>query len=54
LRRDYLFEPPSVLNVKGKGEMTCYRMIGHADVLSNAGKNSLHLPPAQDAAPTAA
>ena len=54
LRRDYLFEPPSVLNVKGKGEMTCYRMIGRADVLSDAGKNHLHLPPAQDAAPTAA
>jgi len=54
LRRDYLFEPPSVLNVKGKGEMTCYRMIGRADVLSDAGKSHLHLPPAQDAAPTAA
>jgi len=30
LRHEYLFEPPNVLNVKGKGEMTSYRMIGRA------------------------
>ncbi len=28
LRHDYLFGPPTVLNLKGKGEMTCYRLIG--------------------------
>lgn len=34
LRHDFLFEPPNVLNVKGKGEMVSYRLvgrIGHAD-----------------------
>lgn len=30
LRLDYLFEPPNVLNVKGKGEMTSYRLVGKA------------------------
>lgn len=28
LRQDFLFEPPSVLNVKGKGEMASYRLVG--------------------------
>lgn len=28
LRHEFLFEPPNVLNVKGKGEMTSYRLIG--------------------------
>jgi class 3 adenylate cyclase len=28
LRLDYLFEPPNTLNVKGKGEMTSYRLVG--------------------------
>jgi class 3 adenylate cyclase len=41
LRHDYLFEPPSVLNVKGKGEMTSYRMIGR--VASSAVGNVYHL-----------
>jgi len=30
LRHDFLFEPPNVLNIKGKGEMTSYRLIGRA------------------------
>jgi class 3 adenylate cyclase len=28
LRLDFLFEPPNVLNVKGKGEMVSYRLVG--------------------------
>ena len=28
LRQDFLFEPPSVINVKGKGEMASYRLVG--------------------------
>jgi class 3 adenylate cyclase len=39
LRLDFLFEPPNVLNVKGKGEMTSYRMIGRASHASNTGLN---------------
>lgn len=31
LRQDYLFEPPTIINVKGKGEMTSYRLIGKAE-----------------------
>jgi class 3 adenylate cyclase len=45
LRHDYLFEPPSVLNVKGKGEMTSYRMIGRVANSAGAG-NVYHLPAA--------
>lgn len=48
LRHDYLFEPPNVLNVKGKGEMTSYRMIGrvaNAADSATAG-NVYHLPAA--------
>jgi class 3 adenylate cyclase len=45
LRLEFLFEPPNVLNVKGKGEMTSYRMIGRirytAD--SGTGDNVYHL-----------
>jgi class 3 adenylate cyclase len=32
LRHEYLFEPPNILNVKGKGEMASYRLLGCADV----------------------
>ncbi|MEI7843106.1 MAG: adenylate/guanylate cyclase domain-containing protein [Gallionellaceae bacterium] len=28
LRLDYLFEPPQVLDIKGKGEMVSYRLVG--------------------------
>ncbi len=54
LRHDYLFEPPSVLNIKGKGEMTSYRLIGFADTLSNSGNNNIYQLPAQGSAPTPA
>jgi len=30
LRQHYLFEPPTSITVKGKGEMTAYRLIGRA------------------------
>jgi class 3 adenylate cyclase len=48
LRLEFLFEPPNVLNVKGKGEMTSYRMIGrirHTAEL-DTGDNVYHLPAA--------
>jgi len=52
LRHDYVFEPPAVLNVKGKGEMTSYRLLGLADVLSNSGKNKVYqLHPQTNSAP---
>lgn len=41
LRQDFLFEPPSVLNVKGKGEMASYRLVGR---IAQAGDNSSPLP----------
>ena len=54
LRHDFLFEPPCVMNIKGKGEMVSYRLAGPVDKLSNSGKdNVFHLPP-QDGAPAAA
>ncbi|MDO8310972.1 MAG: adenylate/guanylate cyclase domain-containing protein [Sideroxyarcus sp.] len=54
LRHDYLFEPPNVLNVKGKGEMTSYRLIGPADALSVPGNNNAYQLPAQGGAPAPA
>ncbi len=41
LRQDFLFEPPSVLNVKGKGEMASYRLVGR---IGQASGNSSPLP----------
>ncbi|OIQ96488.1 adenylate cyclase [mine drainage metagenome] len=51
LRFGYLFEPPSILNVKGKGEMTSYRMIGRIGQAgeAGAGRNVFHLPTAGNA-----
>ncbi len=54
LRHDYLFEPPTVINVKGKGEMTCYRLIGLADAMSKADKSNIYQLPAQGSAPAPA
>ena len=55
LRHEYLFEPPNVLNVKGKGEMTSYRLIGPADALSApGGNNNVYQLPAQGGAPAPA
>lgn len=46
LRHEYLFDPPSVLNIKGKGEMTSYRLTGRVESKSDAGKNNIfQLPP---------
>ncbi len=42
LRHEYLFEPPNVLNVKGKGEMTSYRLVGHADSPNDSSKNNIY------------
>jgi class 3 adenylate cyclase len=41
LRQDFLFEPPSVLNVKGKGEMASYRLVGR---IGQSSSNSSSLP----------
>ncbi len=35
LRHEYLFEPPHMLNVKGKGEMMSYRLLGRVAQLSS-------------------
>ena len=54
LRHDFLFEPPCVMNIKGKGEMVSYRLVGRVDALNHSGKdNVFHLPP-QDGAPAVA
>lgn len=46
LKLDFLFEPPNILNIKGKGEMPAYRLKGRADMQSNSGKNNVYqLPP---------
>ena len=54
LRHDFLFEPPNVLNVKGKGEMTSYRLIGRVDGQSEAGKSNVYQLPSQGGAPAVA
>jgi len=52
LRLEFLFEPPNVLNVKGKGEMTSYRMIGRVSHASDSGKNgNVFRIPAEGGAP---
>ncbi len=45
LRLEFLFEPPNVINIKGKGEMTSYRMIGPARHAADPEKNGnvIHL-----------
>lgn len=54
LRHDFLFEPPTVLNIKGKGEMVSYCLVGRIDKLGDSGKNNVyHLPP-HDGAPAVA
>lgn len=51
LRHDFLFDPPNVMNVKGKGEMVSYRLVGRANGADNPGKdnNVYRLPPHGDA-----
>jgi class 3 adenylate cyclase len=41
LRQDFLFEPPSVINVKGKGEMASYRLVGR---IGQSGGSEHHSP----------
>ncbi|MBU1775191.1 MAG: adenylate/guanylate cyclase domain-containing protein, partial [Gammaproteobacteria bacterium] len=41
LRLDFLFEPPNVLNVKGKGEMVSYRMVGR---IGQTADKVIHMP----------
>jgi len=54
LRHDFLFEPPSVLNIKGKGDMVSYRLVGRIDKVGNSTSNNVfHLPP-HDGAPAVA
>ncbi|MDH2917289.1 MAG: adenylate/guanylate cyclase domain-containing protein [Gallionella sp.] len=54
LKHDFLFEPPTVLNIKGKGEMPAYRLIGKVDALGISGKNNVYQLPAQGGAPAQA
>ncbi len=54
LRHEYLFEPPNVLNVKGKGEMTSYRLTGRVDGTGDIGKNNIYQLPQQGGAPAVA
>ncbi|TAJ78358.1 MAG: hypothetical protein EPO42_08000 [Gallionellaceae bacterium] len=56
LRLDYLFEPPNVLNMKGKGEMTSYLLVGkvgHAPLSGMGGKNNIAYFPAPGGEPKA-
>lgn len=46
LRLDYVFEPPAMLNVKGKGEMAAYRLMGRAKHAAETTGNVYHLPAA--------
>ncbi|MBI4809033.1 MAG: adenylate/guanylate cyclase domain-containing protein [Nitrosomonadales bacterium] len=41
LRQEFLFEPPNVLNVKGKGEMVSYRLVGR---IGHSSGKVYHLP----------
>jgi class 3 adenylate cyclase len=45
LRLEFLFEPPNFLNIKGKGEMPSYRMVGPISHVSDLGAsgNDLHI-----------
>jgi class 3 adenylate cyclase len=54
LRQDYLFEPPNVLNVKGKGDMTSYRLTGRVDAQNNPGRNNVYQLPATGSTPASA
>lgn len=54
LRHEYLFEPPNVLNVKGKGEMTSYRLTGRVDGKGDGGKNNIYQLSPQGGAPAVA
>ncbi|GAB4114935.1 MAG: hypothetical protein Fur0026_00070 [Sideroxydans sp.] len=54
LRHDFLFEPPNVLNIKGKGEMVSYRLVGRVDASGSSGKNNVYRLPPQEGAPAVA
>lgn len=54
LRHDFLFEPPSVLNIKGKGDMVSYRLVGRAGVGGDSVSNNVFYLPPHDGAPAVA
>ena len=41
LKLDFLFEPPTMLNIKGKGEMPAYRLKGRGDMQSHSDKSNV-------------
>jgi class 3 adenylate cyclase len=53
LRHEYLFEPPNVLNIKGKGEMASYRLTGRVDEEPDPGKSNVFQLPPKGGAPAA-
>jgi class 3 adenylate cyclase len=46
LRLDYLFEPPNILNVKGKGEMASYRLLQRVETLGKVADSNVYQLPA--------
>jgi len=50
LRLDFLFEPPAMLNVKGKGEMTSYRLVGKVGGSTAPKDNIAYFPSASSEA----
>ena len=54
LRHDFLFEPPCVMNIKGKGEMVSYRLVSRADMQDISGKTNIYQLPPKDSAPATA
>jgi len=54
LRHDFLFEPPCVMNIKGKGEMVSYRLVTRADMQDISGKTNIYQLPPKDSAPATA
>lgn len=44
LRLDYVFEPPSMLNLKGKGEVASYRLSGKAGGTEKKNSNIAYFP----------
>jgi len=49
-----LFEPPCVMNIKGKGEMVSYRLVSRADMQDISGKTNIYQLPPKDSAPATA
>lgn len=47
LKHEFLFEPPTVLTIKGKGEMPAYRLMGRVDHKITPEKSNVYQLPAQ-------